>query len=290
MAFSMTGWGTCRTPKLSVNIRGVNSKYREVYLHLPAELFSAEPMMYRYVSDAVTRGRVDVYVNINAALLRKKFTINENLYMEAYRSIGRLMKKTGDTGKPPAGFILGIEGVACARDAESMRIFTWEKVKPCIAKALKDFLKMKEAEGKRLVKDIEKHLAVVEESAEKIKKLYAEFKHDFTERARKKLAVLLEKDGKEAVIRSEVVEILDRYEVTEELVRIASHIRHFKEILAGKNPPGRKIDFLSQELNREANTIASKIPHAATAQAAIVIKESVEKIREQAQNNAERLP
>jgi len=194
------------------------------------------------------------------------------------------MKKTGDTGKPPAGFILGIEGVACARDAESMRIFTWEKVKPCIAKALKDFLKMKEAEGKRLVKDIEKHLAVVEESAEKIKKLYAEFKHDFTERARKKLAVLLEKDGKEAVIRSEVVEILDRYEVTEELVRIASHIRHFKEILAGKNPPGRKIDFLSQELNREANTIASKIPHAATAQAAIVIKESVEKIREQAQN------
>jgi len=280
----MTGWGTCRTPKLSVNIRGVNSKYREVYLHLPAELFSAEPMMYRYVSDAVTRGRVDVYVNINAALLRKKFTINENLYMEAYRSIGRLMKKTGDTGKPPAGFILGIEGVACARDAESMRIFTWEKVKPCIAKALKDFLKMKEAEGKRLVKDIEKHLAVVEESAEKIKKLYAEFKHDFTERARKKLAVLLEKDGKEAVIRSEVVEILDRYEVTEELVRIASHIRHFKEILAGKNPPGRKIDFLSQELNREANTIASKIPHAATAQAAIVIKESVEKIREQAQN------
>ena len=196
MAFSMTGWGTCRTPKLSVNIRGVNSKYREVYLHLPAELFSAEPMMYRYVSDAVTRGRVDVYVNINAALLRKKFTINENLYMEAYRSIGRLMKKTGDTGKPPAGFILGIEGVACARDAESMRIFTWEKVKPCIAKALKDFLKMKEAEGKRLVKDIEKHLAVVEESAEKIKKLYAEFKHDFTERARKKLAVLLEKTAK----------------------------------------------------------------------------------------------
>jgi len=240
--------------------------------------------MYRFVSDSVARGRVDVYVNINAALLRKKFTINEKLYMEAHRAIAGLMKKTGDEGRPPAGFILGVEGVACARDAESMRFFSWEKVKPCVATALKDFVRMKEAEGKRLAADMEKHLAVIEGSAAEIKELYAQFKGEYVQKARKKLEALLEKDGTEAVIRTEVVEILDRYEVTEELVRIASHIRHFREILAQKKLSGRKIDFLAQELNREANTIASKIPHAATAQSAIIIKESVEKIREQAQN------
>lgn len=284
MAYSMTGWGTCKTPKFSINIRGVNSKYREVFLHLPSEMFGAEPYMHKYFSDAVTRGRVDVYMNVNTTVLRKKFTINEKLFREAYTATQKIMKKTGAGDKPPVGFILGVDGVAAARDAESLKLFSWEKIKPYVAKAVKDFRKMKMTEGLRLVRDIEKHLGIVEAQAAEIKRMYAEFKNEFTAKAKLKIEAIMGKEGKSNFLNSEVVEVLDRYEVTEELVRIDSHLKHFKAIIAGKNAPGRKIDFLAQELNREANTIGSKIPYAQIAHSVIVIKESTEKIREQAQN------
>jgi uncharacterized protein (TIGR00255 family) len=284
MAYSMTGWGTCKTPKFSINIRGVNSKYREVFLHLPSEMFGAEPYMHKYFSEAVTRGRVDVYMNINTTVLRKKFSINEKLFREAYAATARMLKKAGGGEKPPVGFILGVDGVAAARDAESLKLFSWEKIKPYAAAAVKDFLRMKKAEGLRLVKDIEKHLDIVEAQAAEVKKMYDAFKGEFTAKAKAKIETIMGKEGKSNFLNAEVVEVLDRYEVTEELVRIESHLKHFRAIIAGKNAPGRKIDFLAQELNREANTIGSKIPYAQIAHAVIVIKESTEKIREQAQN------
>jgi uncharacterized protein (TIGR00255 family) len=280
----MTGWGTCKSPKFSINIRGVNSKYREVFLHLPAEMFGAEPYMHKYFSDSITRGRVDVYMNINTTVLRKKFSINEKLFREAYSATAKILKRAGGGEKPPVGFILGVDGVAAARDAESLKLFSWEKIKPYVAKAVKDFLRMKKAEGARLLKDIEKHLDIVETQAGEIKSMYDGFKAGFIEKAKAKIETIRGKEGKSNFLNSEVVEVLDRYEVTEELVRIASHLKHFREIIAGNTAPGRKIDFLAQELNREANTIGSKIPNAQIAHAVIIIKESTEKIREQAQN------
>lgn len=284
MVYSMTGWGTCKTPKFTINIRGVNSKYREVYLHLPAEMFETEPNLHKFLAESITRGRVDVYMNINTTVLRKKFTINEKLFREAYNATAKIMKKAGAGDEPPVEFILGVDGVAAARDAESLKLFTWNKIKPYIIKAVQDFMKMKKTEGARLVKDIEKHLDAVEAHSENIKALYAEFKEGFMAKARAKIEAILGKEGKSNILNSDIVEVLDRYEVTEELVRISSHIRQFRALAAGKAAPGRKIDFLAQELNREANTIGSKIPNAQVAHEVIAIKECTEKIREQAQN------
>ncbi len=284
MPCSMTGWGTCKTPKFSINIRGLNSKYREVFLHLPQEMFEAEPYMHKYLSEAITRGRVDVYMNINTTGIQKKFVINERLFREAYRVTARMLKKSGAGVKPPVDFVLSADGVAMTQDAGSFKLFRWEKIKPYIARAVKDFLGMKKKEGARLASDIVKNLDTVEEQAAEIKKLYGTFKSGFIEKAKEKIGIIMGREGKSNFLNSEVVEVLDKYEITEELVRIESHIKQFREMLSGKKAPGRKIDFLAQELYLEANTIASKIPVAEVAHAVIIIKENTEKIREQAQN------
>jgi uncharacterized protein (TIGR00255 family) len=284
MPYSMTGWGSCKTPRFNINLRGLNSKYREVYLHLPSEMFEAEPFIHKYISESISRGRVDVYVGINPAGLRKRFSINEKLFMEAYRETARQLKRAGTEEKPPVDFVLGVDGVAVTQDAESAALFSWKKIKPYVAKAVKDFLRMKKKEGVRLTKDILRNLGAVERQAAEIKALYAQFKDAFIAKAKEKIETIMGREGKKNFLNSEVVEVLDRYEITEELVRISSHLNQFKDMLEGNDAPGRKIDFLAQELYREANTIASKIPSAQVAHAVIVIKENTEKIREQAQN------
>jgi uncharacterized protein (TIGR00255 family) len=280
----MTGWGTCKTPKFSINIRGLNSKYREVFLHLPQEMFDAEPNIYKLVSEAVSRGRVDVYLSVNASGIKKEFILNRKLFNEAYKNTAKMLKSAGAKQDPPVDFVLGIEGVAATQDAESFKLFQWKKIKPYMTKAVKDFIGMKEKEGNRLAHDIKKNLDAIEEQAEVIRGLCGRFKEELIGRAKAKLAALLGKEGKTNFLNPDVVEVLDRYEITEELVRIASHLKQFKDMLAENKAPGRKIDFLAQELYREANTIASKITYAQVAQAVIVIKENIDKIREQAQN------
>lgn len=279
MPYSMTGWGTCKTPKFSINIRGLNSKYREVFLHLPQEMFDAEPNIYKLVNDAVTRGRVDVYISTNTTGLRKKFTLNKKLFGEVYRNTARLLRSAGADEKPPVDFVLGVEGVAVTQDAESYRLFGWKKIKPYMERAVGDFLRMKKKEGGRLARDIRKSLGVVEEQAVLIKTLYGKFKDELIARAKGRLEALLGREGKNHFLNADVVEVLDKYEITEELVRISSHLKQFSDMLGGNSAPGRKIDFLAQELYREANTIASKITYAQVAQAVIIIKENIDKIR-----------
>jgi uncharacterized protein (TIGR00255 family) len=284
MPYSMTGWGTYRTPKFTVNLRGLNSKYKEVVLHLPQEFFDAEPFIYRYLNDLVTRGRVDMYVNIEKSNLKKKVVVNEELFRETYASLKRLMTKMKIKGEIPIQSVLkSVEGIIMVKDTESADAFSWKKIKPSIEAAYSDFLKMKEKEAVGHIDDIEKRLAIIEKEAENIKAMYGEFKEEFITKTRERLETVLAKENRQGFLNTEAVEVLDKYNITEELVRIGSHVKQALGIIK-TDAAGRKLDFLAQEFYREANTIGSKINHAKVAHAVIVIKENTEKIREQAMN------
>ncbi len=284
MSYSMTGWGTFRTQGYSINLRGLNSKYKEVVLHLPSEFFAAEPYIYKFLNDKINRGRIDLYVNLEKNNAAKKVETDEKLFKSAYAALKKLYKAAGIKQEVPASLVIErVEGVVRTETAGSAS-YTWEKVKPSIEGAFDDFMKMKEKEGTRLLADIGKRAAFIETEAQKIKKHFDTFKEEYIQKTRERLAKILEGKEAKSFLSLDVVEALDKHNITEELVRISSHIKQLESFISSKEVAGRKIDFLAQELYREVNTIASKVSDPAVSHSVIGIKETTEKIREQAQN------
>jgi len=284
MPYSMTGWGTYRTPKFTINLRGLNSKYKEVVMHLPQEFFETEPSIYKFLNEAVVRGRVDVYVNIEKNNLKKQVVVNEQLFKEAYLSMKKLTEKLKIKGDIQIRDVIkSVDGIITVKDMESTEAYSWKKVKPALEAAYADFMKMKEKEAQGHVSDIEKRLVIIEKEAGNIRAMYGNFKEDFINKTRERLEVILSKENRQGFLNTEAVEVLDKYNITEELVRIGSHVKQAHSILT-EPAVGRKLDFLAQEFYREANTIGSKINDARVAQAVIAIKENTEKIREQSMN------
>lgn len=284
MPYSMTGWGTSRNPKFTANIKGLNSKYKEVVLHLPQEFFEAEPFIYKFLNDSVTRGRVDLFVSLDKQNLKKHVVVDEDLFKEAHTSMKKLMAKVKIKGEIPVQTVLNsVDGIISVKDAEAKDTYSWKKIKPVIEEAFQDFMKMKEKEALGHVKDIENRLSIIEKEAANIVAMYDGFKEEYKAKTRERLEAILAKENRQGFLNTEAVEVLDKYNITEELVRITSHVKQAYSILKNE-AAGRKLDFLAQEFYREANTIGSKINYAKIAHAVIVIKENTEKIREQALN------
>jgi uncharacterized protein (TIGR00255 family) len=282
MSGSMTGWGKYRTNEFNVAIRGLNSKYKEIFLHLPQELFEAEPYVYKIVNDRITRGRVDVYINLNMEKVKKRFLINDILFRDIYNILNKLYKKLKINKDIPLEYILrDVEGVATTQ-LDNNKI-TIEKVKIAVSHAIDDFEKSKIAEGLNLKKSIKNYILKIQKLTNKLNLLFSFLRKSYAEKTRKKIYELFSGEKDRKFLNLDIVAILEKYDITEEIVRLNSHIKQLLSIIKSGNS-GRKIDFFAQEIYREANTITSKIQNAKITELAIYIKELSEKIREQTQN------
>jgi len=284
MSGSMTGWGTYKTNEINVSIRGLNSKYKEIFLHLPQELFDAEPYIYKIVNEKVLRGRIDVFINFNVEKVKKKYVINDFLFADTYKRIKDLFGRLKIRQDVPMEYILrDVEGVAATRMLPSDNQISMEKIKEAVICGLNDFEKSKRNEGRRLIKNIKTNVLRMEQIVKELKIRFADLRQIYAEKAKEKIRELFKNDKDKKFFDINVVEILEKYEITEELVRLNSHIKQLLLMIKG-DCNGRKIDFFAQEIYREANTITSKIQDARVTSIAIEIKERSEKIREQAQN------
>jgi uncharacterized protein (TIGR00255 family) len=289
MALSMTGWGSCKTLKYTITIKGLNSKYKEIFLHMPQEFFAIEPLIYKYLNDNITRGKVDVYVNINKAKLEKKVVLNKKLFKSTYDSLKKLLGSVKYKKEMPLNIIFSnVDGIISLEDAADPEIFDWARVKKNFAKALSSFNKMKEKEGRDIAADTEKKLVIIEKQTLKIKEMYEEFKGQYMEKARERIKTIFagheSAQDNQNFLRADIVEVLDKYDITEEIVRLQSHLKQASCILKNEKLIGKKLDFLAQEMHREANTITSKISSSDIVHSALAIKENIDKIREQSQN------
>ncbi|HDT14904.1 MAG TPA: DUF1732 domain-containing protein [Firmicutes bacterium] len=284
MASSMTGWGTAAAPWFNINIRGINSKYREIVLHLPPEMFAIEARAHEFFSSKIQRGRVDIYVNIHKPAGARKIKINEALLKSAYNQLSRAFKKAGIKENPPADVIFEkVEGIITT-DEPAGRAYEWEKVRVYFEKAAADFIAMKNREGVRLVKDMLKRFNSARAETEKIEVRFSELKKMYEEKTAKKMAELIEKNGQKGFLGADIVDALEKYDINEEIVRLKSHDAESKKIAAQEGALGRKMDFLAQELLRESNTISAKVQDPVILSGVMAIKENADKIREQAQN------
>ena len=289
MILSMTGYGTGTAQKddltVSVEIRTVNHRFLDLHVRLSREHLFLEGEIQQLVRNALDRGRVEVNVavqNLSAAA----FLVNTNLargYMEAAE---RLKQEFNLQDSLDLKTILGLPGILQNREtiADSTGILS-ELVKRSTNEALESVLQMRRREGEALRTDMLRNLSSVEESARQIQELSVNSAPENMQKIRERLAQLLPQGGIDPQrLAQEAALLADKCDISEEVARLKSHIEQYHALMNGKEKAGKKLDFLLQELQREANTILSKSGNLEVSQNAITIKADIEKLREQVQN------
>ena len=290
MVLSMTGYGRGQQVlggrEITVELRSVNARYFEYSSRLPRTCAFLEDPLKRLTAEKVHRGKVELALTIqnvtaSDAVVQADYALAES-YRRALAALAqRLDVKDDVTVMALARFPDVLTQTAAPADPDAL----WADVSAVAGQALEAFVGMRAAEGAKLKADVESRLAVVEDLVGQIEQGSAGRVQAYTERLYARLQELLaDRSIDEARILTEAALFADKTAIDEETVRLHSHVAQFREILQLEEPIGRKLDFLTQELNREANTIGSKCQDAALTRLVVTLKSEIEKIREQIQN------
>ena len=285
---SMTGYGagTAETAdyRVVVEMKAVNQRFLEITPHMPRAFGAWEGDLRELIRTRVARGKLDVYVSFeDRSEKRYAVHVNEGLARAYYAALGRVAHAVDAPLSDGVRMTAAYEGViTISEDADlsgARSVFL-----DAAARALDALDVMRLAEGAHIVRDFEKRLARLEEQREEVKRHAPQITADYRAHLTEVLAEFRTVMPDETRIMQEAALYADRVNVTEELVRLASHFAQFRTILAEEEPVGRRLDFLLQEINRETNTIGSKVNSAAIQQVVVAMKNEVEKLREQVQN------
>ena len=287
---SMTGYGRSETDSngrvWAVEVKSVNNRYLDAKVKLPRNYGVLEDEMRKQIASYHQRGRVDLILTVSGDFSDLVKTKIDGELAKTYRqSLSRLAEELDMDATVDLSLLIGLPDVLTreqqSEDVESIRSLLVDVVD----RALAQCREMRRVEGEALAQDLAERLQlfsdVLESIAEDIPRLTAERERGLKERLDKLLGAV---DIDPARLAQEVAIIVDKVDVTEEMVRLRSHISQFAALLESDEPVGRKLDFLIQEFLREVNTIASKISDAGTAHKTVALKSELEKMREQVQN------
>ena len=288
---SMTGYGrgAAAAGGLRVEVRAtsVNRKQLDVQVNIAREFAELEPRLQSAVRGVLSRGRVTLLVDVerSAAVRRQEVRVDEDLAAAYQAALQKATKRLGLADKVDAAFLLNLpEVVQLAPPAQELER-VWAVAQRALAAALRALVVMRTREGVALRRDIEQRLAGLEKRVAEI----ITFAPEVCRRYREQLLARLREAGQgdlaadERIVR-EVALFADRSDITEELTRLRSHFGQARELLSGREPPGRALDFLAQEMFREINTIGSKANATAISHIVVGFKAALEQIREQVQN------
>jgi uncharacterized protein (TIGR00255 family) len=290
MILSMTGYGTGSAQKnettVAVEIRTVNHRFLDLHVRIPREYLFLEGEIQQLVRNSLDRGRVEVSVTIQNTGAAA-FLIDSNLVRSYVEASCRLKEEFNLQDTLDLKTILSLPGILQNRDAAAsseVGLLT-ELVKKSMQSALESVLRMRRQEGEALRTDMLRNLASVEDRAGSIRKLSANSAEEYMQQLRGRLAQLLTQGGVDPQrLAQETALIADKCDISEEIARLQSHVEQYRTLVDSKEKVGKKLDFLLQELQREANTILSKSMNLEISGHAITIKTDIEKLREQVQN------
>ncbi|NLF39824.1 YicC family protein [bacterium] len=287
----MTGYGTghakSRAGVFDVEIRSVNGRYRDVRCVLPRELFSLESHVQEVVRRRIHRGQVTVSVSFLPGEGADVAVVDEALATTVVRQLRRIAQKLDI---PPAATIETLVRIpdvvrVVMKPVEAEKVI--EALTVSLEAAVKQLVAARQREGAALVRDMRKRLALVRDASRKARDLAPSVVENYHARVKRRIAELTKQTGQEpdmVRVMTEVGIFTDRVDISEELTRLDSHIAEFTTTLKGGGEVGRRLDFILQEMFREANTLGVKAASAAVSSHVIRIKEELEKMREQAQN------
>jgi uncharacterized protein (TIGR00255 family) len=289
MIKSMTGFGRGSAEgdsfKVHVDMRSVNNRFLDIHARLPQELASLEVALKKQIQAALKRGRVDFTVSVDQ-LKPATFEINRPLVSGYLSALAELKAEFGLEGSPSLELVAKLPGaMQVSQDAGHLDESLVTGVMAALAQALVALAEMRVVEGRQVAAELAARLNSIEAQMPAIETAALQLPAIYRERLTKRLQdVLAGGQIDEARLAQEVVMTADRSDISEEIARLRSHIVQMREVLVADDEVGKRIDFLLQEMNREANTILSKSNDLSISDAAIVIKTEVEKLREQGQN------
>ena len=290
MIKSMTGYGkseqTIDSLNVTVEIKSVNHRYFEFSARVPREYGFLEEKLKKYCNSLITRGKVECYVSVEDLEEREmEVNVNETLAAGYVKALKELSERFGLKDDISAVTLSRYPDVITLHKASEDEERIWNAVKTVAETAVSKFIEMRETEGSKLRGDILSRADYIIECVEFIEGRSPETVREYNEKLKRRMKELL---GDAAVdeqrLLNEAAIYADKIAVDEETVRLRSHISQLREFMNSSEAIGRKLDFLVQEINREANTIGSKAQDVDIAKKVIAIKAEVEKIREQVQN------
>ena len=290
MIKSMTGFGSAKGKagdlEISIELKSVNNRYLDASVRMPRSFLFAEDAVKSAIGRHISRGKVDMFINVeSSAADDMSVKVNEPLlrgYLDAIRLISEKYGLSNDLSAVSAARFPDILSVEKKdQDAESLSA----GIVSIAEEALRDFDAMRAREGEKLCADVLNKLETISDLVSTVEREAPRTVEAYQNRLREKMNEVLSSAGiDENRILAEAAIFADRIAVDEETVRLRSHMSQLRSMLAGGSPIGRKIDFLIQEFNREANTIGSKCQNSDIAHVVVELKSEIEKIREQIQN------
>ena len=288
MIYSMTGYGKGSAVKnnfsVEVEIKSVNSRFLELFLKLPPLLSDREYELREILKSKIKRGKINVTVQLKQNGNNDLSMVNETK-LKGYISLIEKIKKTaGIKEEIKLEHIINNREIISSSEI-SLSETEFSLVKKAVKSAVDELLIMRKNEGKELANDLTKRIKAIERRVILIEKGFKKSVNSHFNKLKERLKTLIgETEFDEQRLNLELASIADKADITEECVRLKSHLKFFIESMNKQAEPGRKLNFLCQELNRETNTISSKSISTSLTHNAVLIKEEIEKIREQIQN------
>ena len=290
MVLSMTGYGRARLTlhgrDITVEIKSVNSRYFEYSSRMPRGYSFLEDKLKKLVNGKIARGKAELNLTIvNVEAPDTVITPNIELARQYKAAMDEMARQLDLRNDVSLSGLCRFPDMFSAVHAEADEAELWQDVQAVAAAALENFAAMRAAEGEKLREDVLARLCTLEKDVGFIEQTSAARVQKYTDKLYARLKELLDgRDIDDARILTEAAIFADKTAVDEETVRLRSHIRQYRDILALSEPVGRKLDFLTQELNRETNTIGSKCNELDITRVVVEMKGEIEKIREQIQN------
>jgi len=285
----MTGYGVGRVKaedgECLVEIKSLNNKYCDTNIKNNFQSLEIEQKIEKLINDRVSRGKFNIIIKVeNYGLTEEKIILNEDVADSCYKNLKALKEKYKLEDEIGIDSMLKFKDIfTVVKEEESARI--WPLVEKATNLALDSLLKMRGREGKVLVADIRKRVKKIQKLIDKIEKYSKSSPLDYKDKFLSKIKKLTEGlNVDEGRIELEAAIFAEKTDITEEITRLKSHLIQFDELLNSGESVGRKMDFLTQEINREVNTIGSKTNDIEVTSLVVLVKSELEKIREQARN------
>jgi uncharacterized protein (TIGR00255 family) len=269
--------------RYSVEIKSYNARFLDMYIGLPPFLGRLEGRFRKLADSRARRGKIEVYIKIKRLSQAGTLSVDFELAALLEKSLGDLAARLGIDGAVPLSLLASLPGVICAEDERDIESY-WEAVAPLFEDALEEFDAERLREGEALKKDIVSHITALEGAFRIFESYQEQMENSIRESIQRKFREVLGNAVDEQRVLTETAALLVKNTVTEEIARLASHLESLRKELESEETPGRKIDFICQEINREINTIGAKNQSIEAGRAVVDAKDALESIREQARN------